>query len=346
MKEFFEHRKTNGVIRLNLAERGVWVADKQAICDAIIGIVDDYQAQGYRLTLRQLYYQLVSKDIIWNHDTVYKKISALLDDLRYSGLLDWDAIEDRGRRPYIPYSVTGIENAIQDTIDQYRLDRQNGQENIVEVWTEKDAISSILKKITSHYHVRLMVNKGYSSSTAMHESYQRFSRYLNQGKKVTILYFGDYDPSGLDMVRDIKGRIDFFITRGKQANVAVDMLDNRHKEALRIYEEEGTKTANIEKAISKIYLTSQFTVKHVGLTSEQIATYTPPPNPAKITDPRAKWYIENHGKVSYEVDALEPKVMERILTEAIESEIDMPTFRLQMEKEKQDIAKIKTILKQ
>lgn len=346
MKEFFENRKTSGIIRLNLPERGLWVADKQEICNAIITIVEDYQEQGYTLTLRQLYYQLVSKDIIWNHDTVYKKISALLDDLRYSGQLDWSAIEDRGRKYHIPYSVDDIEDAIQDTIDLYRLDRQKGQNNIVEVWTEKDAISSILKRITSKYHVKLMVNKGYSSSSAMHQSYQRFSQYLNQGKKVTILYFGDHDPSGLDMLRDIKERIDFFILRGKQAEVGTEMIDDNHKEALRIYEEQGKITPNTPKIVSKLYLTSQFTVKHVGLTSAQIATYNPPPNPAKITDPRAKWYIEHFGNVSYEVDALEPRVMEQILTKAIEAEIDMTVYSEQLEQERSDIAKIKTILKQ
>ena len=124
------------------------------------------------------------------------------------------------------------------------------------------------------------------------------------------------------------------------------MVDDLHKKGLRQFEEEGKMTANTSKIFSKVYLTSQFKVKHIGLTGTQIRQYNPPPNPAKISDPRAKWYIENYGNVSYEVDALEPKVMEQILTKAIEAEIDMPTYHKQMEQEGKDIAKIKTILKQ
>lgn len=86
-------------------------------------IIEEYQAQGYRLTLRQLYYQLVSRDVIPNKVTEYSKLSTLLKEGRIGGIVDWDAIEDRLRRPSLPYYVAGIEDALEDTINQYRLDR-------------------------------------------------------------------------------------------------------------------------------------------------------------------------------------------------------------------------------
>jgi len=173
--------------------------------DQINSIIEEYQAQGYSLTLRQLYYQLVSRNLIANTQKEYANLGNLLTKGRMMGLVDWDAIEDRGRVPRIPYYTNGVSDALFDTANQYRLDRQANQDVYVEVWSEKDALSGILNQITEYYHVRLMVNKGYSSCTAMYDAAKRF-----QGKNGLILYLGDHDPSGEDMVRDIKNRLGEF----------------------------------------------------------------------------------------------------------------------------------------
>lgn len=75
------------------------------------------------------------------------------------GIVDWDAIEDRVRVPSRPYHVSSIAGAIEDTIDQYRLDRMEGQETYVEVWVEKDALSGVLKRVTEKYGINIMVNR-------------------------------------------------------------------------------------------------------------------------------------------------------------------------------------------
>lgn len=127
--------------------------------EIINSIIEEYQHQGYVLTLRQLYYQLVSRDIIPNKPAEYSKLSILLKEGRMGGIVDWDAIEDRLRRPNIPYYVDGIEDAIEDTVKQYRLDRMLGQDTYIEVWVEKDALSGVLKRITEKYHIRILVNR-------------------------------------------------------------------------------------------------------------------------------------------------------------------------------------------
>ena len=264
--------------------------------EVINSIIKEYAKEGYRLTLRQLYYQLVSRDIIANQLKEYSKLSGLLVKGRMAGIVDWDAIEDRIRVPYIPYSVDGIEDAIQDTIDQYRLDRQDNQEVYIEMWVEKDALSGVLKRITSHYHIKLMVNRGYCSCTAMHEAYKRFQEQEESGKKIVLLYLGDHDPSGLDMDRDIKERLEEF---------GVDVE-----------------------------------VRRIGLTSEQIKKYNPPTNPAKFKDPRAKDYIEKFGKSSWEVDALNPKILHELVKENVEELIDMEKFEEKIEQEEKDKEKL------
>jgi hypothetical protein len=278
------------------------------VLSTIQGVIESYQAQGYTLTLRQLYYQLVSRDLIANSLQSYKRIGYILTEARYAGLVDWGAIEDRLRRPKIPYYVTGIPDALSDTFSQYRLDRMKGQETYVEVWVEKDALSSVLSRVTNRFHIRLMVNRGYSSASAMYDAYNRFSSALDDHERAVILYLGDHDPSGLDMVRDIEDRT--------KEMLAVDGLEDF-----------------IE-------------VKPIALTMEQIRKFNPPPNPAKITDSRAAEYIARHGRTSWELDALPPEVLNKLLTDSIEELIDLEEFEKMVDLEKKEKATIGKLIDQ
>jgi len=260
--------------------------------ELINSIIEEYRAQGYRLTLRQLYYQLVSRDVIPNKQSEYNKLSTLLTKGRMAGVVDWSAIEDRIRVPKLPYYAEDIADALRDITNSYRLDRQAGQSVYVEVWCEKDALSQVLYRVTSQYHVRMMVNRGYSSTTAMHDAYERFDLAQSEGKELVILYVGDHDPSGLDMLRDIHDRlIDFGLN--------VDVVP-------------------------------------VALTEAQIDEHNPPPNPAKITDPRAGEYIALHGNTSWEVDALPPQVLHKLVEQAILDRIDIDEYEQALEQEDED----------
>jgi len=275
--------------------------DNLLLLDKINNILEDYLRQGYRLTLRQLYYQLVSKGIIPNKASAYAKISSLMVKGRMAGYVDWDAIEDRLRRIRLPYWVTGISDAIEDTINQYRLDRMQGQDNYIEVWCEKDALSNVLYRITHKYHIPLMVNRGYSSCTAMHDAYNRFLRCLEEDKVPYILYLGDHDPSGLDMLRDIKERLSEF---------GIPLLN----------------------------------IIHVAITEEQIKKYNPPPNYAKVKDPRAKWYIQKYGHTSWEVDALNPKILHSLLEDNIKLLIDEKKYLDVIRQEEEDKQKLRDLV--
>lgn len=275
--------------------------------DVVNKIVDEYKEQGYILTLRQLYYQLVSRDIISNNQREYSKLSNLLVQGRMSGIVDWESIEDRIRKPKLPYWVTGIPDAVNDIVEQYRLDRQEGQENYIELWVEKDALSNVLYRITSHYHIRLMVNRGYSSCTALYEAYNRIYDAMQNEQNCYILYLGDHDPSGLDMIKDIGRRLNNEFGLGCNGN-PVEIV-------------------------------------HIGLTDEQIKTYNPPPNPTKITDTRAKDYMIKYGNTCWEVDALKPEILTNIVKNKIEELIDIELFEEIIEREKEDVKKLKEFAK-
>lgn len=253
--------------------------------EQMVAIVDEYRAQGLRMTARQLYYQFVSRDLCPNQPAEYKKLTALLTDARYAGLVDWDAIEDRGRTPNTPAEWSTPASLIESALRAYRLPRWEGQDYYVELWVEKQALAGVLEPLAFEHHVTLMVNKGYSSASAMKESAERIKGEIgldddgNSERQAVILYLGDHDPSGEDMVRDIRERLKEF-----------GLLD--------------------------------IDVLKIGLTMAQVRQYNPPPNPAKVTDPRAKAYRAKFGDQSWEVDALPPNVLARLIRTAFRSRID------------------------
>ena len=173
-------------------------------------VIDDYLGQGLRLTLRQLYYVLVTKNLIPNSVESYKALGSLVSDARLAGMMDWDAIEDRGRRPTIPLEFRDLQHRIDLTIANYRLERWAGQNNYVELWVEKDALAGVLAPLAEEHHVTMMVNKGYSSQSALYSSSKRFLEASDEGKDLILFYLGDHDPSGEDMVRDIQTRLGMF----------------------------------------------------------------------------------------------------------------------------------------
>lgn len=162
---------------------------------------------GQKLTARQLYYQFVARGLIENTPTSYKNITGMLTDARYAGMIDWNLIEDRGREPDIPSEWPNIASLVDTALRAYRLPRWEGQDYYVELWVEKQALAGVLSPIARQYHVPLMVNKGYSSASAMYESANRFIDRTSNGQKALLLYLGDHDPSGEDMVRDIRDRL-------------------------------------------------------------------------------------------------------------------------------------------
>ena len=274
--------------------------DRLEMIEACNGIITQYQAQKLTLTLRQLYYQLVTKNVISNEERSYKTLGNLVSDGRLAGLIDWDAIEDRVRVPRIPQEFKDLPELVRAAHDAYRLPRWKGQENYVELWVEKDAISGVLAPLANQYHITLMVNRGYSSQSAMYESANRFkAEYIKSRKPDTklkqgrLLYLGDHDPSGEDMVRDISDRLEMF---------GADVI-----------------------------------VEKIALTMDQVQEYNPPPNPTKLTDSRAAGYIEKYGDSSWEVDALPPEVLHRIVKDAILNYVDL--WRMQEVKRQEEVDK-------
>jgi hypothetical protein len=157
------------------------------------------------LTLRQVYYQLVAKGIIENSLSMYGEITRLLRDARIDGFIPWEDIEDRTKVFHYLPGWEKLDDFIEIEIIRFLLgyhrDLMQSQENHIEVWIEKDALSSIFLKVLREYGISLMVDKGFAS---IHFLNKYRDRVKGLDKHPVILYFGDWDPSGELMHRTIQ----------------------------------------------------------------------------------------------------------------------------------------------
>lgn len=261
-------------------------------------VVNEYSAQGYELTLRQAYYQLVARGYIPNNERSYKNIGNLINDGRLAGLIDWYSITDRTRNLRSNGHWNTPAEVIASARYSYLLDKWEGQPNYVEVWVEKDALVDIVGQACRPIDTPYFSCRGYTSQSEMWSAAQRFIRQSDREQRI-IIHLGDHDPSGIDMTRDIQERLDLF---------GADVY-----------------------------------VKRVALTMNQIQTYNPPPNPAKITDSRASKYIDQFGDESWELDALEPKVITDLIKKQVTMYRNDDIYRAVCDKESREKEELKML---
>jgi hypothetical protein len=128
-------------------------------------IIAEFMAQGFVLTLRQLYYQFVARDLIENKQTEYKRLGTIIRDGRRAGLIDWSAIEDRTRRMRFHASWSTPASIIKSAAFSYREDSWADQIYRPEVWIEKDALLGVIAGICGQWRVPYFACRGNNSET-------------------------------------------------------------------------------------------------------------------------------------------------------------------------------------
>jgi hypothetical protein len=263
----------------------------------INGIVGEYEKAGYSLTLRQVYYQLVARGIIPNNERSYKNVGVLVSNGRLAGLIDWYAIEDRTRYIRKLSHWDSPAEIIQSAVNSYRIDLWETQPHYVEVWVEKDALIGIVEQVVERFDVPCFSCRGYTSQSEMWSAAMRLIRASKDGKRPCTI---------VHLGDHDPSGID--MTRDIRERLAMFGADN-----------------------------CEMTINRIALNMDQIETYNPPPNPAKLTDTRADKYIAEFGETSWELDALEPKKLDELVSSTIEQYID----KKEMEKQKKRMAEEK-----
>lgn len=278
------------------------------IADAEL-ILDSYSRQGYRITLRTLYYQFIARDLFpenrlrpvqqggqtvmtKNCEQNYKWLGGIVSDARLAGLLDWKHLQDSGRESHGGDGGWGEpRNILRYGANNYNITHWDGQRHYVEVWVEKQALEDIVARPCHTWSVPYFACKGYTSQSSMYEAAMRL-RGIDRDREKTIIHLGDHDPSGIDMSRDIADRLDMF---GANVNV-----------------------------------------KRIALNMHQVEQYDPPPSPAKISDSRANDYIDRFGHDSWELDALEPSVLNDLIEQEITSRLDLDLWDARLARENRE----------
>lgn len=280
----------------------------QQIVNQANAILDEYAAQGFDLTLRQLYYQFVARDLFperWidpdtgskNSQKNYKKLGDIINDARLAGEIDWNHIVDRTRAVRSNSHWSSPRDILAAVASQYAIDKWAGQDYYVEVWVEKEALAGVVGQICARVDVPYFSCRGYVSASEMWRAAERLKSKHRAGRKCVVLHLGDHDPSGIDMSRDIKDRL------GGVFNAWVH-------------------------------------VKRIALTMEQVEAYNPPPNPAKETDSRFAGYLDEYGDESWELDALDPTTLQDLIEEQVEGYRDSDLWDQAVEEEERQKAQL------
>ena len=265
-----------------------------------------------KMTLRQIYYRLVSKHIFPNNLNQYKALSRYLVKARENGDVDWRKIEDRARTvhggDYGYDDIDNIKEFVEKEAKKFKeawkriyLTSWKGQDNYVEVWIEKDALSRLAETAVDDLDVKVCPSKGYSSFTYIAETVNRLRRI--EDKNIHILYFGDFDPSGLDIERDLYERL---IRYGAPSDLQVT---------------------------------------RIALSREQIDEYDLPPFPAKVKDARySRFVYETGSDDSVELDALEPPILSTMIYDAVSELIDWDIWNERKDEQSQVRDDVKEML--
>jgi len=260
-------------------------------------IIAEYSAQGFDLTLRQLYYQFVARGVIPNNERQYKRLGNLVSDARLAGLIDWACIVDRTRVVRRQSTWNSPADIIASCASQYRIDKWQFQAWRPFVWVEKEALAGILRPVCEKWNVPYLACRGYVSQSAMYRTALEMLTVSTAGQKPIILYLGDHDPSGIDMTRDVLERQHLFEGAEKVVRLALNM--------------------------------------------DQVEELAPPPNPAKVSDSRASEYIARYGPESWELDALEPTYIARLIEEAVLGYMERDLFEAAIRREAEQRRQLK-----
>lgn len=295
-----------------MAKREPRISTRAQLLEYSLQMEKHYRGQGLTLTLRQMYYQCVSRGWLENGQKHYKRLGDILSNARYDGAFPLSGLVDRGRSVQggkstrcdidVDDSETDAENWIRGLPEfLMQTDRWFNQDTYVSVWVEKEALAEVFQQTCDQLGVGWFACKGYPSVSALH-SFLKIARRATAGNarrqmfsfgtaewgerkqgnasKVQVLYFGDHDPDGWEIPRSCERNL--------------QTIQNTLGWGIPI----------------------EFT--RVALNMDQIEEFDPPPFPAKATSTRFTAYCDEQGtEDAWELDALDPTTLRELIQEHV-----------------------------
>lgn len=287
-------------------------AEHQAIIEHADDMLQELRRDGFDVTLRSLYYYFIAEER-WFPNTIqsYKRFGDIIGNARLAGLIDWDLINDNVRTVQTLPHWSDPQDIMESVVDQYREDLWEGQPRRVHLRIEKDAQIGVVKPVCQRWRVPFVACRGNTSLSEAYAAGKLFQREFAAGLWPIVIYLGDHDPSGIDMTRDNVDRLSMFARMGVE-------------------------------------------VRRIALNRDQIDALNLPGNPAKLTDSRSGVrkdgsiipgsYVDLHGFDSWEMDALRPRYIDKLIEDEIKSLLDLDTWAERKAREDHNQAILSAVL--
>ena len=270
---------------------------------------DVLAGSAYAMTLRQLYYALVSTGAIPKSQAAYEKLKRVMRDLREDGTVPWSRLVDHTRSVFEPRTWDGIADLLNDTARLYRRNLMRDQDAAIQLWAESDSIGSVIAQPADRYCIPTFIARGYSARGYLWGAAGDAVAAHRAGKaEVHILHVGDHDPSGEDIFRDVVDTLRLYA-------LAVQM-DRPVLVVRNLFERKGWDLADY---------TDWLLFERLALTPEQVAEYDLPTRPPKASDVRTAKFT---GVGAVEVEALPVEALLTIVEDAILDRIDTTALRV------------------
>lgn len=275
------------------AELGVIKRELKSICD-------EYTL----ITVRQLFYQLVSRGIIDKTEKQYKNtVCRLTSDMRWSEELAIERICDNTREEKVVSQWPDLASFIYDVRRSYRLNYWDHSSQFLQVWLEKEALSGVVRPECDRYGVGLWVSRGYSSISLLSDAAVQLTDKTAKGVRCTIAQFGDHDPSGENI-----GEV-------------------THRDLVQLVERNGGDPGLIS-------------YERVALTPDQVTQWQLPTRPTKTSDSRSAGFAGE----SVELDALPPDQLVGLVRQVIAAHIDQALWDKLQTQQGSDVAEINRLV--
>jgi hypothetical protein len=170
-------------------------------------------------TLRQVFYRLVSEEMIPNVESYYRRLSEYTAKARRERR--HPPLTDGTRTISRPRSFTDPDQALDYLARSYRLDRTQGQEKQVWVIVEKDTLATLARAVTERSGVPVVALRGYGSQTIKDDIRMEM---IHDGRPLAVVYLGDFDPSGKDIERDLRNRLSLYDGEVRRLAVTEDQI--------------------------------------------------------------------------------------------------------------------------
>lgn len=277
-------------------------------------ICKEYREKGYAITLRQLYYQGVARGFLPSGPQAYDALKRVISKARLDGKFPLWAIVDRTRYVRPGKSTrcdTKVERALVRSAAEAALSPERflhrdpwfGQENNVSVWFEKEALAGIFEAVCEEQGVASFSCRGDPSHPVLYDWLKQAAaahgvdnpegwkdkagaNHKGMAKRSVVLYFGDHDPTGIRIPRTAEETIRTFMD------------------------------------VTGLGFDVEF--RRIGLTLEQARDLRLPPFWAKESAGKDyDNYVEEFGTTdAWELDALSPETLERMVREAVSGLFD------------------------